>query len=186
MNIKPIKTWLEHGNRDGQPNLVVLHATAGASAKSSIDHLRDKGLSYHYIIARDGKDATWTSESDGSEAVIFQCVPVENSAFHASTRIPVPGTDGGRVNKWAIGISLANIQNGQELYTEAQITALRELLAALKTSMPSLTYLTTHAVIQPWNRSDPTRIDGATIAAEFGFTWWKPSAADIKKYKPKD
>ena len=57
-----------------QPTLVILHATAGASALSSIDYLRTKGNAYHFIIARDSKDSAWTYQSDGSESIIYQCV----------------------------------------------------------------------------------------------------------------
>ena len=179
--------------KDVQPTLLILHATAGASAKSSIDYLRTKGNSYHFIIARDSKDSTWTHQSDGSECRVFQCVRYHHRGRHVSTTIPVPGTKGGHINDHSVAISLANLQGpapgdpnkGAEQYTAQQLLALNELIVLVKKELPSLTMLTTHAVVQPWNRADPLRIDGPAMAQKHGLTWWKPTAEEIKKYKPK-
>ncbi|HRK16869.1 MAG TPA: N-acetylmuramoyl-L-alanine amidase [Prosthecobacter sp.] len=195
MIIQRINKWLSVKARpkNVQPTLLILHATAGASAKSSIDYLRSKGNAYHYIIARDSKDSDWTYKSDDSECVAFHCVPHENYARHVSTTIPVPGTGGGHINDHSIAISLANLQShvpkdpapGDEEYTPQQLLALNELLALLKEEVPSLKFLTTHAVVQPWSRSDPLRIDGPALAEKFGYTWWEPTKTEIKNHKPK-
>jgi N-acetyl-anhydromuramyl-L-alanine amidase AmpD len=179
--------------KDVQPTLLILHATAGASAKSSIDYLRKKGNAYHFIIARDTKDSDWTYKSDGTESTVFQCVRYHHWGRHVSTKIPVPGTNGGDINDYSIAISLANLQKhvpgdpetGPEEYTAQQFLALNELIVLVKKELPTLKLLTTHAVVQPWNRADPTRIDGPALAERHGFTWWQPTAAEIKKYKPK-
>jgi len=176
-----------------QPTLVILHATAGASALSSIDYLRTKGNAYHFIIARDSKDSAWTYQSDGSESIIYQCVRYQHRARHVSTTIPVPGTTGGNINDDSIAISLANFQQhvksdpnpGAEEYTDQQVLALNGLLSLLKQEIPTLTTLTTHAVVQPWNRVDPVRSDGKELAERFGWDWWKPTPATIAKYKPR-
>jgi N-acetyl-anhydromuramyl-L-alanine amidase AmpD len=184
MKLKTLTPPLAHRSRDAAPTLVVLHASAGASAKSSIDHLRGVGLSYHYIIARDGKDSPRASQSDGSESIVFHCVPNAGHAFHVGSTVPPP-VGAGSINRNSIGVSLANLQNGQDRYTDPQITALGELLDKLRADVPSLRFLTTHAVVQPWNRSDPLRIDGPAVAAAHGFTWWQPTAKQIKAHKPK-
>ncbi|MFN0080533.1 MAG: N-acetylmuramoyl-L-alanine amidase [Prosthecobacter sp.] len=176
-----------------QPTLLILHATAGASARSSIEYLRSKGNAYHFIIARDTKDSDWTHKSDGTECTVFQCVRYHHRGRHVSTTIPVPGTNGGHINDHSIAISLANLQAhvpndpkaGPEEYTAQQMLALNELIVLVKNEVPSLTRLTTHAVVQPWNRGDPARIDGPALAARHGLTWWQPTAAEIKKHKPK-
>jgi N-acetyl-anhydromuramyl-L-alanine amidase AmpD len=175
-----------------EPTVVILHATAGASAKSSIDYLRSKGNAYHFVIARDSRDSNWSFRSNGNEAIVFQCVRYHHRARHVSTKIPVPGTRDGHINDHSIAISLANFQQpvpgdpsgAAEEYTAQQLLALNGLLTLIKSEVPSLKYLTTHAVVQPWNRVDPLRIDGKAYAARFGLAWWQPSAADIKKYTP--
>jgi len=176
-----------------EPTLLILHATAGASARSSIEYLRSKGNAYHFIIARDSKDSDWTYKSDGSEAIVYQCVRYPHRGTHVSTKIPVPGTNGGRINDHSIAISLANLQthvpndsnSGPEEYTEQQMLALHALITLVRSEVTSLRYLTTHAVTQPWSRSDPNRIDAKALAERHNLTWWKPTAADITKYKPK-
>lgn len=176
-----------------QPTLLIVHATAGASAQSSINYLRTKGNSYHFIIARDTRDSDWTYKSDGSECTVFQCVRYHHRGRHVSTTIPVPGTNGGHINDHSLAISLANLQKhvpndpnaGPEAYTPQQILALNELITMVKAEVPSLRYLTTHAVVQPWNRSDPVRIDGPALAARFGLNWWKPTVAEVNKHRPK-
>ena len=160
---------------------------------SSIDYLRSKGNSYHFIIARDSKDSPWTCQSDGSESVIYQCVRYQHRARHVSSTIPVPGTTNGHINDHSIAVSFANFQQkvkrdphpGPEEYTDQQMLALNGLLTLIKEDVPTITHLTTHAVVQPWNRADPVRIDGKALAERFGWEWWKPSPAVIAKYRPK-
>jgi N-acetyl-anhydromuramyl-L-alanine amidase AmpD len=186
MNLKKLEDWLPHRSRDVKPSLLVLHATAGATARSSIDHLRGVGSSYHYIIARDGKDSAKSANADGSEPIVFHCVPDEAHAFHTSTKIPAPSGQGS-VNKTSIGVSLANIQNrkSHEQYPEKQLAALEELITSLKKKFPSLKWVTTHAICQPWNRADPLLVDAVQVAQRHGLQLWKPTEQEIKEHTPK-
>jgi N-acetyl-anhydromuramyl-L-alanine amidase AmpD len=185
MNIQPLQPPLEFRSRENKPELIVLHATAGASARSSIEHLRSVGLSYHYIISRDAKDSGKTINAENTQPIIFQCVPDTGHAFHVGSTIPAPGGKG--INQSSIGISLANTQRQKnpEAYPALQINALHELLAHLKTTVPSLKFLTTHAIVQPWNRIDPFQIDGKAIAAKHGFTFFQPTAEQTEQHRPK-
>jgi N-acetyl-anhydromuramyl-L-alanine amidase AmpD len=91
------------------------------------------------------------------------------------------------INRSSIGISLANIQkiSNPEAYPARQIAALNELLADLKTKIPSLKFLTTHATVQPWNRTDPRKINGEEIAEMHGFEFWRPTRSEIEAHRPK-
>jgi N-acetyl-anhydromuramyl-L-alanine amidase AmpD len=185
MSIQQLQSSLAFRKRDNLPELIVLHATAGSTAKSSIDFLRGVGLSYHYIISRDAKDSSKSANAQDTEPIIFQCVPVTGHAFHVGSTIPAPGGLG--INKSSIGISLANIQKiaNPEVYPARQIAALNELLVHLKTKVPSLKFLTTHAMVQPWNRADPRNINGEQIAEMHGFEFWRPTPAEIEAHRPK-
>ena len=166
--------------------LIVLHATAGATASSSISVLRGKGLGYHFIIARDGKDSKNSALSDGTAPKVFACVPIERVTFHVGSTIPVP--DGqGDINRNSVGISLANIQNKKspEPYPAAQIAAMHDVIAGILAKMPSIKRLTAHAFVQPWNRSDPQILDIDAIAAMHKLEVWRPSAGQIKAHTPK-
>lgn len=185
MNIVPLQPSLPHRTRSNKPELIVLHATAGSTARSSINHLRGVGLSYHYIITRDARDTAKSENAENTEPVIFHCVPNAGHAFHTGSTIPAPG--GLAINKASIGISLANIQRiaNPEAYPPKQIAALHELLAHLKSAVPSLKFLTAHALVQPWNRADPSRLNWAQIAQRHGFTLFKPTQDQIDRHRPR-
>lgn len=85
----------------GQPMLtrrcLVIHFTAGATAKSSIDSMRDNGLSAHLVIDRDG--------------TIYQCRAFNTTCAHAGKsrwRDPKTGVKYDGLNACSIGIELAN------------------------------------------------------------------------------
>ena len=182
LNIRVLPQPLSTRSRSAQPSVVVLHATAGASAMSSINHLRSVGLSYHYIIARDGRDSARTNQADSSAPIVFHCVADRHRGAHVGSTIPAPSGQGS-FNECSIGISLANRQDGQDRYTAGQIAALDALLAHLKQTHSSLRWLTNHAFIQPWNRSDPLSINADDLAARHGYTVFRPTAAQIRAHR---
>jgi N-acetyl-anhydromuramyl-L-alanine amidase AmpD len=187
MPLIPLTPPLASVSRKRPASLIVLHATAGATASSSIGVLRGKGLGYHYIIARDGKDSKHSSLSDGSEPKIFGCVdPLTRVTFHVGSTIPFPGQPSD-INSNSVGISLANLQNRAtpEPYTAGQIAALNDLIRTVCNAMPSITHITAHAFVQPWNRSDPQILNIGAIATSHNLQVWQPSAAEIAAHKPK-
>lgn len=142
MNLINLKNWLLSRDRHGRDTTtIVLHATAGGSGSSSIDWLRQIGLSYHYVIERDG--------------LIRKCVPVSRVAFHAGKSV---GPEGGNVNNYSIGIAFANRNDG-EPYPLAQREAAKELIDALASADSHIRYLTTHYHISPGRKTDPKRLD---------------------------
>jgi N-acetyl-anhydromuramyl-L-alanine amidase AmpD len=185
MIIRQVTPWLPHRDRNNAPELIVLHATAGSTAASSIAHLRSVGLSYHYIIARDEKDSSRSENATGNPVAVFHCVPVADHAFHTGSTIPAPSGHG--INKASVSISLANIQRrtNPESYPSRQIEALHEVIELIVQQAPTVRLLTTHAVVQPWNRADPLAIDGKAIAERHGLTWWEPTAQQVKAHRPK-
>lgn len=155
MKIVQTKGWLPTRARRRDPSTVVIHATAGGSATSSISWLQKIGLSYHYIIERNG--------------TVYKCAPISRVAFHAGKSF---GPEGPNVNDYSIGIALANRNDG-EPYTQAQMDALRDLLAAIKT--PGLTWITTHYLIAPGRKNDPKGFPFKEFVKGTGYTPWKPN-----------
>lgn len=160
---------------------IVMHATAGATARSSVDHLRARGLAYHFIIARDGKDSAKSVNADGTPAAVYQLADTGHWVSHVGSHVPLPG--GYRANRIGIGISLANLQNGED-YAPAQIAALDEVIRLVLEQQPTVKHMTSHARIQPWNRRDPVALDVKALAARHGLAWFEPTAAEIAKYTP--
>jgi N-acetyl-anhydromuramyl-L-alanine amidase AmpD len=170
--------------RSAPPSIIVLHATAGSTARSSIDWLRAQGLGYHFIIARDAKDSASTDRADhASDPAVYACVALEHRTGHTGSSIPVPGTKETH-NQRAIAISLANRQNG-EAYTPGQLAALDALIGEVKAKVPTIRHLTTHGVIQPWNRKDPLSVDAKALAAKHGLSFFTPTAKQIADHTPK-
>lgn len=165
------------------PTCVILHATAGSTGRSSVDWLRSQGLGYHFIVARDGRDSAKSATANGTDPIVYFCVPLKFRAAHVGSRFPIPGSGGRVANRCAIGISVANLQNG-EAYTPKQWPVVDELLQLIKAECPSVTHLTTHGSIQPWNRGDPKGVDGAAVAKRAGLTWFRPTAAELAPYDP--
>lgn len=103
MKIQP-DHWLDTATRDpipggatmGNRRAVVIHFTGGATAKSSIEAMRERKLSVHFCIDRDG--------------TIYQCRPCNMTAGHAgASRWKFPdGITRFGLNTCTIGIELAN------------------------------------------------------------------------------
>ena len=144
LNIRTIANWLKSSSRKGREvSTIVLHATAGGTAKSSIAYMMRQAVaaSYHYIIERDG--------------TIFKCVPTSRKAWHAGKS---EGPQGRDVNPYSIGIAFANLNDGKELITPKQIEACRELVDDLATAYP-IRWITTHYGVSYPRKTDPRRFD---------------------------
>ena len=144
-----LEKWLKHSERNAVVTTVVLHATGGATADSSISWLKNpwamvKGIltkfpdaSYHYIIERDG--------------TVFKCVPLSKKAWHAGIS---NGPDGRNVNAYSVGIAFANKNDGEDPYTFEQTLSAQVLIDQLWEQFPKLAYITTHRLITS-RKSDP-------------------------------
>ncbi len=171
--------WIEGVTRDpitaNQPmtvrRCVVEHFTGGATAKSSIEAMRERGVSAHVVIDRDG--------------TIYQCVPFNRKAAHAGKsrwKDPKTGTLYASANEYGIGIEIANAGDDDgalswarkqpgfssirarhgnggsvrewENYPAAQISAVARLTEAL-VKRYNLDDITGHDCIAPERKNDP-------------------------------
>ncbi len=92
---------------------IILHHTAESSFSQTYHGLKARGLSYHYVIDKDG--------------TIYQLVPEAYMAWHAKG-----------ANFDSIGISLVNTGYANDQYTEAQYESLNELLKDIIGRYPNL------------------------------------------------
>lgn len=138
MDIFALPKWLASRARKEPCTTVVLHATAGSSMSGAIQTLIFRGLSYHYLIAKDG--------------AVTKAVPYSRVAFHAGKSF---GPGGDNVNRYSIGISFVNRNDGKDPYTREQVDACKALIATLQAAVPTLKWLTTHYAISPGRKTDP-------------------------------
>lgn len=174
--MKIIDHWLEGVKRDPITSqgpmpvrrCLVIHFTSGASAASSVTAMRERGVSAHIAIDRDG--------------AITQCVPFNEKAAHAGRsrwQDPKTGQKFGTANAYAIGIELANAgddsalalrwtklpltrakhRNGGpveswEAFPAAQVAACTEVARAV-VERYNLDDITGHDCIAPERKNDP-------------------------------
>jgi len=134
----PLPKWLASRSRRAPVSTIVLHATAGGSLSGAVSTLIQRELSYHYLIDKDGK--------------VVKAVPYTREAFHAGKSF---GPEGEGVNRYSIGVSFVNKNDGKDPYTQAQIDSCRELVAELAAALPTLRWITTHYAISPGRKTDP-------------------------------
>jgi len=178
MSVECIQPWLAHRPRRGATSVdtVVLHATCNDDLLGKIGELKEKGLSYHYIIDRNG--------------LPHKCVPYSAVAFHAGNSYgpheAIRGTSREQdshhnfvemtsVNEYSLGICVVNCNDPSDSCTQEQEDACIWLLKELRTSMASLKYLTTHYWVSPGRATDPANLDVARIARKTGLEIWCPS-----------
>jgi N-acetylmuramoyl-L-alanine amidase len=155
------------------PRFIVMHYTAGGSALNSVRAIRERGLSAHLFVDRDGG--------------VIQTVPFTTAAFHAG---PSEWKGFVGLNQHAIGIEIANLgffdqktadgwtreglgrvfrdqevvvaphKNGGpaiawEIFPDAQLRAVAEITEALRSAYPSIQEVVGHDDIAPKRKVDP-------------------------------
>lgn len=158
-----------------QPELVVLHYTAMASAEAALERLCDPRaeVSAHYLIAEDGR--------------VWRLVPEDRRAWHAGA-----GSWGGRsdVNSHSLGIELANAgpPAGFPPFPSRQMTALEALLGDILARWGIRAEgVIAHSDMAPGRKADPgPKFDWRRLA-RLGLAIWPgaatPVAADWDRFR---
>ena len=178
MSVECIQPWLAHRPRRGATvvDTIVLHASGNDDLQETVAELKEKGLSYHYIIDQAG--------------LPHKCVPYSAVAFHAGNSYgPHEATRGTSrdqdanhnfvemtsVNEYTIGLCLIHPNNGIDSCTQEQVDACVWLIQELKVSVKSLKFLTTHYWVSPGRTTDPDTLDVQRLAQKIGLEIWSPS-----------
>jgi hypothetical protein len=135
---------LKHGSRRPVNSVheVVLHHTGGSSVEGAVSTLRQRGLSYHYIIDKDG--------------TITELVNPEAKAFHAKHH-----------NNGTIGISYVGGGPGGAISQEA-VEASAGLINELKGQFPALKNIAGHKHRANHGKHDPENVDIGALASLVG------------------
>ena len=146
-----------------KPNLVIIHHTAQDSLQETLRtfSLKSTQVSSHYVIAKNGK--------------VIQMLNDYLRAWHAGAGSWGKTTD---VNSTSIGIELDN--NGEESFSETQISSLLLLLTKLKKdyNIPIQNFIG-HSDIAPTRKNDPSVFFPWQKLAENGFGFWNNGVLDI-------
>lgn len=163
MVVRKLLNWLASRPRRAEVSTIVMHATAGGTLAGALSALRQRELSYHYLIDRDG--------------TVTKCVPYTREAYHAGESV---GPKGAHVNRYSIGISFVNRNDGKQPYTDAQYRAAVELIRELAGAVPSIEWITTHYDIAPTRKTDPRGFDIRWLASQVGLDYWARADARLE------
>lgn len=136
--------------------VLLMHATAGSSLSGALQTLKEKKLSYHFIVDKDGS--------------VHKLVGHTRVAFHAGKSI---GPEGKGVNEYSIGVSFVNRNDGRDPYTPEQMEAAVWLAEILRKAVSSLKWTTTHRDVSLTGKTDPRGFDMETFAARTGLQLWR-------------
>ena len=140
--------WIQSPNFGTRPegyevDTVVIHSTVIPTLEKTTEAFQRVAsqVSAHYSIGKDGS--------------IVQNVSTFDRAWHAGVSTDHSGRS--NVNHFSVGIELVNLNDGKDLYPQAQIDALHAILVVLKRRFP-IKQLTSHEYIaNPYGRkNDPT------------------------------
>ena len=152
------KSWINSGSQKATlsgPEAITLHWTATFNIENAINVLRRRKVGYNFLIDING--------------TIVQTLSVNRRASHAGTSWGPRGntwTSNGCLNDYSVGISFVfTPQKQYQQYFEhkpgeiqkinaKQLKSAAELIACLKTSYPSIKWVTSHYEIVPWNKGD--------------------------------
>lgn len=147
---KPAVSWAASPNFNERPHpdhitAIVIHSTANATLQGVINWFNNPNaqVSAHYTIGKDGQ--------------VVQHVKDEKRAWHAGV-----STWKGRssVNDYGLGIELVNLNDGTDLYPEAQHRVNVALCAYLcHTYKVAVENIVAHYDISPGRKTDPRNYD---------------------------
>lgn len=152
----PVEQRPSPNYNERRPSYVVLHHSSNDTAERALTTLTNSAreVSAHYLIGRDG--------------TIYYLVDELARAWHAGHSYWAGNTD---INSASIGIELDN--NGDEPFSDAQITVLLALLADLKARyrIPAANFLG-HGDVAPRRKADPSRWFPWKRLADHGYGLW--------------
>lgn len=140
--------------KDVAVDCVILHADASADAKASVSWIKSKDskVSYHVLVDRDG--------------TVYRFVETTRRAWHAGASEFLGRKD---CNSYALGLSLANKNDGKEPYTDAQYESAAMVILGWKSLHPAITNdrITTHAAVAvpAGRKTDPLGFDVERLKA---------------------
>ena len=137
-----------------KPRVVLVHATAGATAEGALEWFAQKQsqVSADFVIDKTGS--------------IWRVVPRGWYAWHAGV-CSFEGQERRDYNRISYGIELINRNDGIDPYSQIQVEVLAFVVATIQTEAPTVTLLRRHAdvAVPAGRKTDPA---GLSIEAIYG------------------
>lgn len=166
--IKTFGYYLASGGKRRKPDdikMIVVHATAGGSFSGAWATLKERKLGYHAILP---------AEKESNHGNIIKCVPDTIICGHAGNSYgPIEASKGisrkqdkssnfiakTSVNKYTLGISFVNLNDGKDPYSREQTQACIDRCVSWALAYPTIEWITTHYFVAPRRKTDPLGFD---------------------------
>jgi N-acetyl-anhydromuramyl-L-alanine amidase AmpD len=145
----------KRSKRERPIKMIVMHCTAGASARSSINWLRN-GItkngpvkaSYDYIIS---------GRKDPKPGIVYKLMPIStHCSWHAGFGA---GPLGAGLNQYSVGISFACMDDGKDtVHPDAEAAAI-ELIVQIVKAHPEIEWISCHHLVDRARKKDPWKWD---------------------------
>ena len=136
---------LEMLELDG-PDTIVIHATAGGTSSGAMSVMQGGTASWHFLVP--------AYEEKGFETFVWQCVPLESSAWHVLSKVRHPIDGKKNINDRSFGIEMVNQQRANTPFPEWQVIATAAIVRYLRSKYP-IKWIFTHAYCDPARKLDP-------------------------------
>ncbi|GJL91170.1 N-acetylmuramoyl-L-alanine amidase [Hyphococcus sp.] len=129
--------------------VIVIHATAGATSNGAVSVMEEGRASFHWVVP--GKD----EEAHGRH--VWATCPERLAAWHVRKSCAHPEICAGAnsLNRTSLGIEIVNRQNGEDLFSIEQIEAAAKIVRYAWAKYPNLVHVVSHARLDPERRTDP-------------------------------
>lgn len=139
-------------SRTDSVKALVIHGTAGSSSAGAVSVIKAKKASFHWLVPDEDEPAHGVN--------IWACIPEIRAAWHVRNAASNPQIFSGQknCNHWSLGVELVNAQNKRDPFSAWQIEVTAHLACYCIRKYPNLTYIMSHAAMDPARREDPTKL----------------------------
>lgn len=137
------------GAAEEKIELMVIHATAGASTEGAVSVMEAARASFHWIVPDEDEPA--------HGAHVWAAAPEARAAWHVRRRCRHPQICNGaaNLNRVSLGIEIVNRQSGGDRFSDWQVRAAAAVTRYAWARYPKLVHVASHARLDPDRRTDP-------------------------------
>lgn len=131
--------------------VIVIHATAGSSARGAVSVMQDRRASFHWLVPG-------ANELEHGRFVWATC-PERLAAWHVRKACAHPAVCAGaaNINRISLGVEIVNTQAPDDPFTGWQVEAAAQIVRYAWARYPGLAHVVSHARLDPTRRTDPGR-----------------------------
>jgi len=164
---------------------IAIHATAGNSTYGAMSVMKGGNASWHWLVPDENEKA--------HRKFAWACAPESRAAWHIRNAVSHPYINSGanKINHWSLGIEIVNNQANSDTFSDWQLEMTAKIVRYAWAKYPNLQYVISHAMMDPYRRSDPGKnfdwgkfeqlvITGPARSSAAEFAFLEPDFGDIR------